>query len=94
MPADPTLFGVSVHPHVTASIRRAKSVGGMVGFALVLMVSQKNGVPFAAACTRAIVGGVLGSLVAWAVSVAVWRHLLRARTRNTVARATQQRPQR
>jgi len=66
-------------------------VGGLVGFALVLALSQKNGAPFATACFRATVGGVVGYLVAWSVSVVVWRHVLRARTRAAIARAAARR---
>jgi uncharacterized membrane protein YccC len=85
---EPTLVGLSAHPRVAASIRRAKSAGGLVGFALVLAFSQKNAAPFATSCFRAVVGGVIGYLVAWSVSVVVWRHVLKARTRAAIARAT------
>jgi uncharacterized membrane protein YccC len=88
---EPTLVGLSDHPQVAASIRRAKSVGGLVGFALVLLLSQKNSAPFATACFRATLGGAIGYLVAWSVSVVVWRHVLRARTRAAIARATARR---
>jgi hypothetical protein len=91
MAAEPTLVGVSAHPQVAASIRRAKSVGGLVGFALVLLLSQKNAAPFATSCFRATVGGLIGYLVAWTVSVVVWRHMLRARTRAAIARAAARR---
>jgi len=90
---EPTLVGLSAHPRVAASIRRAKSVGGLVGFALVLLLSQKNAAPLATSCFRATVGGVVGYLVAWSVSVVVWRHVLRARTRAAIARATARRAQ-
>jgi len=91
MLSEPTLVGLSAHPRVAASIRRAKSVGGMVAFALVLALSQKNSAPLATACFRALLGGVVGYLVVWAAAVAVWRHVLHARARETVARAAARR---
>jgi hypothetical protein len=91
MAAEPTLVGLSAHPQVAASIRRAKSVGGLAGFALVLALSQKNAAPFVTSCFRATVGGVVGYLVSWSAAVVVWRHVLKARTRAAIARAAARR---
>lgn len=81
----PTL-SVAASPRAAGSVRRAKSWGGLVGFGLVFLLSTRQGMPYADAGLRALVGGIVGFMTAWAGSVTVWRHLLRAQA-SAAARA-------
>lgn len=80
------LVGVGDHPRAAAGIARAKSLGGLAAFALVGAASLANGEPPLGSLVRAVLGGVVCYLVAWAAAVAVWRHLLVAEARGAVRR--------
>ncbi len=81
------LIGVAKHPVAAASVRRAKSLAGLVGFAVTLALGLRHGALLSTACIHALAVGLGGYLVAWGASVTVWRHILRAQTRIAVARA-------
>jgi uncharacterized membrane protein YccC len=66
------------HPRARRDIGLAKGWGGLGVFVLALLLSLKAGLPLPDALARAIVGGVVGYVVAWAGVVAVWRHVLLA----------------
>jgi len=74
-------------PRAAASIRRAKSWGGLGGFGVVAAGGWLQGGAVADVALHALVAGVVAMFVAWAAAVTVWRHLLRARLRATVERA-------
>jgi hypothetical protein len=84
---EPTLIGVREEPQARGSIRRTKGRFGLIGFWLVVASSLMHGMPLSTALVRALVGGIVCYFVGWAVAVAIWRHVLRARARETVARA-------
>ena len=83
-PAAAEFPGVTVagHPRAGASGRRAKGLGGIVGFGLAAGLSAKAGVPPELIGERAIGGGVAGFLIAWGCSVTVWRQLVMAEMRH------------
>jgi hypothetical protein len=83
-PRGGSAMSVAAHPRATASIRRAKAWGGIVGLFLVGWLSLRAGVvPFEAG-VRALLGGVAGYMAAWVVAVQVWRHLIVAEVRAAV----------
>jgi hypothetical protein len=77
-PAGEETFGASVaaHPRAGAHVRAAKGWGGLIGFFLAAYLSHAAGLSMAGVGFRALIGGVVGYLVAWALAVNVWRHLL------------------
>ncbi|HEX7289903.1 MAG TPA: hypothetical protein VF250_02140 [Conexibacter sp.] len=75
------LPSVANHPRAGAQVARAKAWGGLAGFALVAVLSLRAGVPTADALLRAVLGGVVAYVAAWACAVAVWRHLVIAELR-------------
>jgi len=75
---DDDFISVAAHPRARAHVRRAKGWGGLLGFVLAAYLSLSAGVPADEAGLRAIVGGFGGYLLAWAVSVTVWRQLVLA----------------
>jgi hypothetical protein len=83
---EPTLVSLREHPRSAYAIRRAKSIGGIVGFLIVLAGGLAAGSPFPSACARALAGGIGAYLVTWAAALAVWRHVLRAQARRAVER--------
>jgi len=81
------LVGVADHPVAAASIRRVKSVAGLVGFAATLGLGIRHDALLSTACLHALAVGVASYIIAWGASVTIWRHLLRAQARAAVARA-------
>lgn len=75
------LPSVANHPRAGVQIGRMKAWGGLGGFCLVALLSERAGVPATDLLLRAILGGVAAYLVAWGVGVAVWRHLVIAELR-------------
>jgi hypothetical protein len=92
--AAPSGISVATTPRAAGSVRRLKSWGGLVGFGLVYLVSWRQGLPAADSALRALIGGVAGSMAAWAAGVAIWRHLLRAQAAAAARAAAAQREQR
>jgi len=75
------LPSVASHPRAGAQVARAKSAGGLAGFALAALLSWRAHVPMPDLLLRAIVAGTVTYVVAWAAAVAVWRHLVLAELR-------------
>ncbi len=90
---DAALPSVAAHPRAGGQVARVKAWGGLGGFLLVGLLSLRAGVPTADALLRALAGGVVAYLGAWACAVVVWRHLvvaeLRAVRSHRAARAAQ-----
>jgi uncharacterized membrane protein YccC len=63
------------HPRARRHIAIAKGWGGLGAFVLVLVLSQRAGVPTGDAILRGLLGGVAGYVVSWMVAVTVWRQL-------------------
>jgi hypothetical protein len=82
----PRLVSIAEHPRAGASVRRAKSWGGLAGFALVLAAGLMGGVDTWTAVGRGLVGGIVGYLVVWAAALVFWRHILRAEARAAIER--------
>jgi hypothetical protein len=79
--ASSTLPSVANHPRAGGQVARMKAWAGLGGFGLVAILSERAGVPAADLLLRAIVGGIAAYVIAWAVGVAVWRHLVIAELR-------------
>jgi hypothetical protein len=77
-PESDLLPRLSAHPRARRQIREAKGYGGVAGFVLVALLSLQANVTYFDAGVRALTAGVVCYVVAWAVAVAVWRHLARA----------------
>jgi uncharacterized membrane protein YccC len=70
-------------PRAAAGIARAKSLGGLAGFALAAFASYAHE-PLFTVAERALLGGIAGYLVAWAVALTVWRRIMRAETKHAI----------
>jgi hypothetical protein len=87
----PRLISIAEHPRAGASVRRWKSWGGLVAFALTLTAGLLGGVETWTAVGRALAGGVVGYLAVWAAALAFWRHVLHAEARAVMARVAARR---
>lgn len=69
---------LSAHPRARRHIALAKAWGGLGLFALVVLLSLRAGTPTFDALARGLAAGALGYLAAWALTVALWRHVAQA----------------
>ena len=74
------------HGRAAPSIRRAKAVGGLGGFAVAAFLGFAHGAPFAATAERALEVGIGGNIAAWSLAVLFWKRLLVAEAGATAAR--------
>jgi hypothetical protein len=81
---------ISEHPRARRQIAQAKAWGALAAFGLVIVVSWRAGVAPFDIGLRALVAGVAGYVVAWAVAVQVWRHLAVAEVRAVHRRYAEQ----
>jgi len=70
------LPSVANHPRAGDQVKQAKAWGGLLGFALVALISWRAEVPVEELLLRALAGGIVAYLVVWACAVAVWRQLV------------------
>lgn len=74
--SDPLAIRVRAHPRARLSIRRVRAQAGIAAFAITLLLAHRAGVPALEALLRALAGGMLLHLVAWAVGIALWKRLI------------------
>ena len=84
--SEPVVMSVGAHPRARRSVRRARAFGGLLGFAVALLLSLRAGVPAWDATARALIAGIVVHLAAWRVAVAVWRQLMLAELERLRAR--------
>lgn len=72
----PVLPSVANHPRAGEQVKRIKAWAGLAGFALVAVLSWSADVPVEDLLLRALAGGIIAYLVAWAAAVAIWRNLV------------------
>jgi hypothetical protein len=82
-------ISVAGHPRARAQVRRAKGWGGLIGFVLGGYLSLQAGVPLANSGLRAILAGIGGYMIAWGVSVTIWRQLVLAEIRTAADAAAE-----
>lgn len=74
----PQLTSLAAHPRSAPAIRRAKAIGGLVGFGVAVLQGTSAGLPLATILLRGLELGLVGNLVAWAAAVVVWKRVLTA----------------
>jgi hypothetical protein len=79
------------HPRAKRQIEQARGWGGIGSFVLVALVAYHSGLPGTQVGVRAILGGIVGYMVFWGLSVMVWRHLAVAEEAAARASAEQRR---
>jgi ABC-type uncharacterized transport system permease subunit len=76
--SEPVVITIGAHPRARRSVRRARALGGLLGFLVTIALSLNAGVPAFDATGRALVAGIVVHLAAWGVAVAVWKQLMLA----------------
>ena len=79
---------IGAHPRARRSVRRARALGGLLGFLVTVVLSLRTGVPAWDAVARALIAGIVVHLAAWAIAVAVWKQLMLAELHELHARRT------
>lgn len=78
---DSRIATLGAHPRASRDVLRGRGWGGLLGFGLVFLLSWRAGAPLPDVALRALVGGVVGSLVGWTAAVVAWRTLANAEIR-------------
>jgi hypothetical protein len=79
------------HPRAKRQIEQARGWGGIGSFLLVGFLAYHAGLPGTSVGFRALLGGILGYMAFWGLSVMVWRHLAVAEEAAARASAEQRR---
>jgi hypothetical protein len=69
---------VSEHPVAARQIARVRAWAALIGFVVAFWLSRRAGLPFPESGARAIAGGIVCRLLAWAALVSLWRQLIPA----------------
>jgi hypothetical protein len=83
-PETPPLIGPAEHPRARSLIFTAKAWGGLGGFLVCLAGGVLAGAPLFGATARALAGGVVCYLIAWAAALSISRTLMRAEAQTAV----------
>jgi hypothetical protein len=79
--ADAGRPSVANHPRAAASVRRAKGLAGLAGFAITALLAHSAGLAATSVLERALLVGIGSYLLAWGCAVAVWRQIVLAELR-------------
>lgn len=74
-PAGEEAVSLASHPEAAGQIRQAKGWGGLLGLVLVAFVTWRGGGSLEVVAEYALIGGVVGFVLAWALMLNVWRHM-------------------
>jgi hypothetical protein len=85
---------IATHPRASASVRKNKAWVGLAGFVIAAVLSFKASVPTFQVLERALIAGLAGYLLAWWVSMVVWRHLMLAEQRAALEELERRRAER
>ena len=87
----PPMIGLADHPRAGGAIRRAKAWGGLIALALSALGGHLHGSTAFDTGVHALVAGVAGYLLTWAVAIAVWRQIVVAEAKAAVRDAVESR---
>lgn len=74
------------HPRAAAGVRRARGLGGLVGFLLGGWLAHRAGLPDFDVLLRALGAGIGVHCLAWLLAVAYWRAAIQAELETARAR--------
>lgn len=76
--ADPKPYTIDDHPKARRSIETTRSWAALISCGLVALLSIQAGSTVFDGIVRGLIAGVLMFILAWGVSVMVWREIVRA----------------
>ena len=75
--AEPELVvSIAQHPRAKAGIRRARTRGALIVFALVLAINLYSDQELFDAVWRALLAGIVANVVIWRFAIVIWRHIV------------------
>jgi hypothetical protein len=75
--AEPELVvSIAQHPRAKAGIRRARTRGALIVFALVLVLNLIGDQDLFDAVWRALLAGIVANVVIWRFAIVIWRHIV------------------
>ena len=75
------VVSIAAHPRAKAGIRRARTRGALIVFALVLALNLVGHQDPFDATWRALLAGIVANVVVWRFAIVIWRHIVLAEVR-------------
>jgi hypothetical protein len=79
------VVSIAQHPRAKAGIRRARTRGALIVFALVLAVNIYSDQELFDAVWRALLAGIVANVVIWRFAIVIWRHIIVSEVRQLEA---------
>ena len=70
------VVSIAQHPRAQAGIRRARTRGALIVFALVLAINLYSDQELFDAVWRALLAGIVANVVIWRFAIVIWRHIV------------------
>ena len=70
------VVSIAQHPRAKAGIRRARTRGALIVFALVLAINLYGDQELFDAVWRALLAGIVANVVIWRFAIVIWRHIV------------------
>ena len=70
------VVSIAQHPRAKAGIRRARTRGALIVFALVLAINLYSDQELFDAVWRALLAGIVANVVVWRFAIVIWRHIV------------------
>jgi hypothetical protein len=70
------VVSIAQHPRAKAGIRRARTRGALIVFALVLALNLVGDQQLFDAVWRALLAGIVANVVVWRFAIVIWRHIV------------------
>ena len=70
------VVSIAQHPRAKAGIRRARTRGALIVFALVLVLNLVGDQELFDAVWRALLAGIVANVVIWRFAIVIWRHIV------------------
>jgi hypothetical protein len=79
------VVSIAQHPRAKAGIRRARTRGALIVFALVLAINIYTDQELFDAVWRALLAGIVANVVIWRFAIVIWRHIVISEVRQLEA---------
>ena len=70
------VVSIAQHPRAQAGIRRARTRGALIVFALVLALNLIGDQELFDAIWRALLAGIVANVIIWRFAIVIWRHIV------------------
>jgi hypothetical protein len=70
------VVSIAAHPRAKAGIRRARTRGALIVFAVVLALNLVGHQLLFDAVWRALLAGIVANVIVWRFAIVIWRHIV------------------